>query len=61
MKDQGKCNETSLLDEEDFWSHLNMEDITNADYTHTKTVYKHFEINIWKNIMICTFKAIHYY
>ena len=73
MKDQGKCNETSLLEEEDFWSHLNMEDITNADYhlnmeditnadyTHTKTVYKHFEINIWKDIMICTFKAIHYY
>ena len=46
MKDQGKFNETSLLEEEDFSSHLNMEDITNADYTHTKTVYKHFEINI---------------
>ena len=33
-----KFNETSLPKEEDFYSLLNMEDITDADYTHTKRV-----------------------
>ena len=28
----------------DFYSHLNMEDITDADYSHAKRVYKDFEI-----------------
>ena len=32
---------------EDFYSHLNMEDITDTDYVHTKRVCKDFEI---KNI-----------
>ena len=32
------------LEKEDFYSHLNMEDITDADYAHTKRVYKDFEI-----------------
>ena len=27
-----------------FYSHLNMEDITDADYAHAKSVCKHFEI-----------------
>ena len=36
MDDWGKFNETSLPEKEDFYSHLNMEDITNADYTHAK-------------------------
>ena len=39
-----KFNETSLSVKEDFYSHLNMEDITNADYAHTKRVCKNFEI-----------------
>ena len=34
-----KINETSLP-EKDFYSHLNMEDITNADYVHAKRVLK---------------------
>ena len=34
-----KINETSLP-EKDFYSHLNMEDITNADYAHAKRVLK---------------------
>ena len=34
-----KINETSLP-EKDFYSHLNMEDITNADYVHAKKVLK---------------------
>ena len=27
-----------------FYSHLNVEDITDADYAHVKRVYKDFEI-----------------
>ena len=36
MGDWEKFNELSLLEKEDFYSHLNMEDITDADYAHTK-------------------------
>ena len=35
MDDWEKFNETSSP-EKDFYSHLNMEDITHADYTHAK-------------------------
>ena len=37
-------NETSLPEKEDCYSHLNMEDITDADYTHRKRVCKDFQI-----------------
>ena len=40
----GKYNETSLPEKENFYSYLNMEDITGAGYTHTKIVSKDFEI-----------------
>ena len=40
MDDWKKFNETSLLAKEDFYSHLNMEDATDADYTHRKKVVK---------------------
>ena len=43
MDDWEKFNETSLP-ETDFYSHLNMEDITDADYAHVKRVCKEFEI-----------------
>ena len=43
MDDWEKFNETSLPEKEDFYSHLNMEDITDADYTHAKRVCKDFE------------------
>ena len=33
MDDLEKFNETSLPEKEDFYSHVNMEDITDADYT----------------------------
>ena len=33
-----KFNETPLPEKEDFYSHLNMEDITDTDYTHAKKV-----------------------
>ena len=44
MDDLEKFNEISLSVEEDFNSHLNMEDITDADYAHAKRVCEDFEI-----------------
>ena len=44
MGDWEKFNEISLLEKEDFYSHLNMEVITDADYVHAKRVGKGFEI-----------------
>ena len=38
-----KINETSLPEKQDFYSRLNMEDITDADYGHAKRVYKDFK------------------
>ena len=34
----------SLPEKEDFYSHLNIENITGADYAHVKKVCKDFEI-----------------
>ena len=34
----------SLLEKEDFYSHLNIEDVTDANYMHEKRVCKNFEI-----------------
>ena len=42
MDDWKKPNETSLPEKEDFYSHLNMENITGADYAQAKRVYKDF-------------------
>ena len=42
--DWEKFNETSLPEKENFYSDLNMKDITDADYAHTKRVCKDFEI-----------------
>ena len=44
VDDWEKFNETSLTDKEDSYCHLNMEDITDADYAHAKRVCKDFEI-----------------
>ena len=44
MNDCEKFNETSLPEKEDIYSHLNMKDITDADYAHKKRVCKDFEI-----------------
>ena len=35
---------TSLPEKEDFYSHLNMGNITDSDYAHAKKVCKDFEI-----------------
>ena len=34
--DSKKFNETTLPDKEDFYNHLNISDITDADYAHAK-------------------------
>ena len=44
IDDWEKFNEISLLEKEEFYSHLNMEGITDADYVHAKEVSKDFEI-----------------
>ena len=44
MDDWEKFNETTLLEKEEFYSNLNKEDITDADYMYEKRVYKDFEI-----------------
>ena len=43
MDDWEKFNETTLPEEE-FYSYLNLENITDADYMHAKRVCKDFEI-----------------
>ena len=44
MDDYEKFSETSLPVKEDFYNHLNIEDIAEADNTHTKWVCTDFEI-----------------
>ena len=39
-----KFNETTLPEKEEFYSNLNMEDITDADYMHAKRIFKDFEM-----------------
>ena len=43
VDDWEKFNEI-LLPKKDFYSHLNMEDITDADYLHAKRACKDFEV-----------------
>ena len=46
MDDWEKVNEMWLSEKEDFYSHLNMEDITDVDYTYSKKAFKDFEIKV---------------
>ena len=41
--DWEKFDETALLEKEEFFSNLNLEDIKNADYMHVKRVCKDFK------------------
>ena len=43
MDDWETFDETSLPEKEDFYSHLNTEDITDEDYAHANKVCKDFE------------------
>ena len=40
MDDREKIDETSLREKDNFYSHLNMENITDADYALAKIVCK---------------------
>ena len=44
MDDWEKFQETTLLEKKDFYSSLNLEDITDADYMKAKRVCKNFKI-----------------
>ena len=44
MDDWEKFSKISLSEKEDFYSNLNMEYITDADYVHTERVCKDFEM-----------------
>ena len=60
MDEWEEFTETSLPEE--FYSNLNMEDITDADYMYTKRICQDFEIkNIGEYHTICILKVIHYF
>ena len=40
-----KLNETSLPSKEDFYSHLNMENVDDTDYRHGNNVFNKFKLN----------------
>ena len=44
MDDWEKFNEITLPEKDDFYSYLNIEDITDTDYAHAKRVSKGFQI-----------------
>ena len=44
MNDWEKFNERTLPEKEEFYSNLNLKDITDADYMHAKRLCKEFEI-----------------
>ena len=44
MDDWEKFNGTLLREKEDFYSHLNMENISNPNYALVKRVCKYFEM-----------------
>ena len=46
MNNWRKFNETSLPEIEDFYSHLNMKDITDTDYAHAKRAYKELKEHV---------------
>ena len=49
MDDWETFNDISLPEKEDFYSHLNMEDNTDADYVHVKRVRNDSKIFLQKN------------
>ena len=52
---------TTLPEKEEFYSNLNMKDITDANYMHAKKVRKDFEMKRLGEIMICILKVIQYF
>ena len=60
MEEQEKSDHTSLSEKEEFYSNLNIEYITDADYMQAKKACKVFEVKSWINIMTCILKLMHY-
>ena len=59
MDDWKKLNVTLLPEREYFYSHLNIKNITDADYAHAKRVWKDFETKNLREyhnlyVQICT-------
>ena len=50
MDEWEKFNETTLPEKKEFYSNLNIDNITDADYMHAKRVCKDFQI---KNLGQC--------
>ena len=50
MDESEEFNETSLPEKEEFYSNLNMEDITDADYTAQKEFVKIFKKGEFRRI-----------
>ena len=60
MDDWEKFNEILLPEKEDFSCHLNMEDITDADYAQAKRVFKDFNIKNFGKYYDLYVRSIHY-
>ena len=60
MDNWKKFDETSIPLKEPFYSKLNEEGISDADYERVKKVWEVFEIKTLVSIMVCMFNAIHY-
>ena len=58
-----RFDEVSLPTKQDFYSSLNVEDVTDIDYRHAKKIFalKIFNNNILPIIIIYMCKVIHYY
>ena len=57
MDDWDKFKETSLTEKEDAYSHLNMEDIADADYAHVKRICKDCQVKyFWEYHDLCVQK-----
>ena len=62
MDDWEKFNETTLPEKGEFYSNLNMEDITDGYQIHIKQACRDFDIKKNQvNIMICILKVMHAY
>ena len=60
MDDWEKFDETSLLEKEDFYSHLNMELLLIQIMRKQEELVKILKQNILVNVIIFMFKVIHY-
>ena len=60
MDDWEKFNDISIPEKQNFYSHLNIQGITDAGYAHAKRVCKDFKITNLRDYHDLYVKAIHY-